>query len=390
MPCNTTVLKCGRFIDGTGQPPMRDVCIVVDGDRIAEVGPAGEVQIPPEVNVIDLGQATILPGLIDCHTHLMLGFGDDLAEPYPQPELYQMLKCVPHMRTDLRCGITMIRNPSERSFRAAAVRHAINQELIPGPRILAGMRGIRATHGWGQNAYGFDGIDSLRRAIRENVEAGADLIKIYVTGENFSNTALMSYFSREEIHVCVEEAHRVGLRVAAHAHGGQGLRDCIEAGVDTIEHGTRLTEADIGLFLKHGTVLVATFNPYLHGSILVPGRSPEFVTGVTGAQNNVRDVFPKALRSGMKFTVGSDSRHGNFVFELETLVDLGLSPLEAISACTRQAAQALGLLDTTGTIEPGKWADIIAVPEDPTVNISRLRDVSFVMKGGVHYDLSAL
>jgi imidazolonepropionase-like amidohydrolase len=382
------LLKSGQLIDGTGRPPVREAHIVVNGDRIAAVGRADEMPVPPGADMIDLSRATVLPGLIDCHTHLMLGFGDDPDERYPQPELYQMLKCVPHMRTDLRCGITTIRNPSERSFRAAAVRHAIDQGLISGPRIVAGMRGIRATHGWGQNAYGFDGIDALRRAIRENVEAGADLIKIYATGENFRNTALTSYFSREEIHVCVEEAHRAGLRVAAHAHGGQGLRDCVETGVDTIEHATRITEADIELFLKHDTTLVATFNPYLHESTLVPGRPPAFVAGVTAAQENMRCVFPTALRSGMKFTVGSDSRHGNFVFELETLVAFGLSPLEAISACTRQAAEALGLLDATGTIAPGKWADIIAVPEDPTVEISRLRHVSFVMKGGVILELS--
>jgi imidazolonepropionase-like amidohydrolase len=178
--------------------------------------------------------------------------------------------------------------------------------------------------------------------------------------------------------------------VAAHAHGGPGLRDCLEAGVDTIEHGTRISEADVDLFLRRGATLVATFNPYLHETVLVPGRPPEFVRGVTLAQDNVRRVFPQALRSGMKFTVGSDSRHGHFVFELETLVALGLTPIEAISACTRQAAEALGLQDRTGTLEPGKWADVIATPLDPSQDVSRLRDVRFVMKGGVRQDLSPL
>ncbi len=385
-----TVIRCGTLIDGTGRPPVPEARILVEGDRIAAVGDAAGVEAPPGAAVIDLSGSTVLPGLIDSHTHLMLGFGDDLEERYPQPELYQMLKCVPHLRADIRAGITTIRNPSERSFRAAAVRHAVEQGLIPGPRILAGMRGIRATHGWGQNAFGFDGVESLRKAIRDNVEAGADLIKIYATGENFRNTATKAYFARDEIQACVDEAHRVGLRVAAHAHGGPGLRDCVEAGVDTIEHGARITEADIELFLKHGTTLVATFNPYLHDSILVPGRPPEFVEGVTRAQENMRRIFPIAFRSGMKFTVGSDSRYGNFVFELETLVALGLTPLEAISACTRQAAEALGIGDRTGTIEAGKWADIIAAPEDPTRDISRLRSVHFVMKAGVRQDLSLI
>jgi len=384
------LITCGMLIDGTGRGPVKNARLLVDGDRIVAVGPAEAVSAPPDAETIDLSESTVLPGMIDCHTHLMLGFGDDLDERYPEPPLYQTLKCVPHLRQDIRAGITTIRNPSERSFRAAAVRHAVERGLIPGPRILAGMRGIRATHGWGQNAFGFDGVESLRQAIRENIAAGADVIKIYATGENFRDTATVAYFTRDEIQACVDEAHRVGLRVAAHAHGGPGLRDCLEAGVDTIEHGTRISEADVGLFLRHGATLVATFNPYLHETVLVPGRPPEFVRGVTVAQDNVRRVFPAALRSGMKFTVGSDSRHGHFVFELETLVALGLSPIEAISACTRQAAEALGLQDRTGTLEPGKWADVIATPLDPSQDVSRLRDVRFVMKGGVRQDLSPL
>jgi imidazolonepropionase-like amidohydrolase len=160
--------------------------------------------------------------------------------------------------------------------------------------------------------------------------------------------------------------------------------------VDTIEHGSMINEEDISLFLKHGNTLVATFNPYLHETTIAPGRSPEFLAGVTKVQENLKGIFPKALRSGMKFTVGSDSRHGNFVFELETLVAMGLSPMEAICACTRQAAEALGILDHTGTLEPGKKADIIAVSQDPLEDISRLREVDFVMKDGCQQTLSAL
>lgn len=384
------LLECGTLIDGTGRAPVRNGRVLVEGERIVAAGETAAVAAPAGAEVVDLRAATVLPGMIDCHTHLMLGFGEDPDARYPQPDLYEALKCVPHIRTDLRAGITTIRNPSERSFRAAAVKHAVAQGLIPGPRILAGMRGIRATHGWGQNAFGFDGVDSLRRAIRENAEAGADCIKIYATGENFRDTALVNYLGRDEIAACVEEAHRVGLRVAAHAHGGPGLRDCLESGVDTIEHGARITEADLELFLKRGATLVATFNPYMHESTLAGPRPPEFVRGVLAAQENMRRVFPIAFRSGMKFTVGSDSRHGNFVFELETLVSMGLSPLEAISACTRQAAEAIGLGDRTGTLEAGKWADVIATPEDPSRDVRRLRRVSFVMKAGVRYDLTEL
>lgn len=385
-----TLIKCGKVIDGTDNSPLKDVHILVEGEKIIALGKADQVKAPAGAKVVDLSQSTVLPGMIDCHTHLMLHFGDDLNEKYPEPELYDMLKSARNVRWDIRSGLTTIRNPSERSYRSVAVRHAVNQGLIVGPRILTGVRGIRATHGYGMNAFGFDGVEGLRKAIRENIAAGADLIKIYVTGEVWKDTATQHYLSREEIQTCVDEAHRVGLRIAAHAHGGVGLRYCLETRVDTIEHGGMMTEEDLNLFLKHGNTLVATFNPYLHETTLVPGRPPEFVAGVTKVQENMKRIFPKALKSGIKFTVGTDARHGNFVFELETLVQMGLSPMEAICAGTRQAAEALGILEKAGTLEPGKWADIIAVPKDPLENISNLRGVDFVMKGGVHLDLSPL
>jgi imidazolonepropionase-like amidohydrolase len=279
----TTLIKCGKLIDGTEKDPIKNAAILVEGEKIAAVGPATELRVPSEVKVIDLSRSTVLPGIIDCHTHLAAHFGDDPREQYSQPDLYQMLKCLRNMRWDIRCGLTTVRNPSEKSFRAVAVRQTISQELIPGPRILTGILGIRATHGWGQNAFGFDGIEALRKAIRENVEAGADLIKIYVTGEGFADTAKVSYFNREEVQVCVDETHRVGLRIAAHAHGGERLRYCLEAGVDTIEHGSMLSEDDIELFIKHGNTLVASFNPYLHETTLTPDRSPVYVSGVIKA-----------------------------------------------------------------------------------------------------------
>jgi imidazolonepropionase-like amidohydrolase len=385
-----TMIRCGKLIDGTGRPPMENTLLMVEGERISTIGRSDELKVPRESEVIDLSTSTVLPGMIDCHTHLLFHFGKDPFENYPQPELFQMLTCAHHVRWDIRCGLTTICNPSERSFRAVAVRHAIERGIIPGPRILTGVRGIRATHGHGKNAFGFDGVEELRKAIRENIEAGADLIKIYVTGSIGKDTALQCYLTRDEVQVCTDEAHNMELPIMAHANGGKGLRYCLETGVDLISHAAMMTEEDIELFLKHGNTLVATFSAIMHESTLVPGRPPEYVAGITKARENTRRIFPKALKSGMKFTVGSDARRGSFVLELETLVDLGLSPMEAVCACTRQAAEALGILDNAGTLEPGKWADIIAVPEDPLENISRLRDVNFVMKAGVHLDLSPL
>jgi len=383
------LIQCGRLIDGKGGVPLENTSILVEGQRVSAVGRTSELKAPPGASVIDLTRSTVLPGLIDAHTHLKQQFGEDPNEKYPQPELYEMLKSVRNMRWDIRCGITTIRNPGERSWRAVPIRHGIERGIIPGPRILTGIRGIRPTHGWGQNAFGFDGVESLRKVIRENVEAGADLVKIYVSGSHFAGNGTRCYMTPEEIRLCTEEADRAGLPVVVHCHGGAGVRLCVEAGVKTMEHMSMMTEEDIELFLKHGTTLVATFNPYFHESTL-KGRSPEIAAKVIEAQENMRRIFPKAFKSGIKFTVGTDSRHGNFVFELEMLVQMGLSPLQAISACTRQAAEALGILENAGTLEPGKWADIIALPDDPLKDTSRLRGVSFVMKAGVRLDLSLL
>jgi imidazolonepropionase-like amidohydrolase len=382
------LLKCGKILSVRDGNIITDGVIVVKDDVIVFIGKANEYQTSSPVQEIDLSGMTVLPGMIDCHTHLKLHFGDPPGEIYPEPELYEMLKCVRNMRWDIRCGLTTIRNLSERSYRAVPLKHAINNELIPGPRILSGIRGIRPTHGWGMNAFGFDGVDALRKAIRENVAAGADLIKIYVTGEAWKDTSTACYMTKEEIQACTDEAHMVGLKIAAHCHGGIGLRYCLEAGIDTIEHGAMMTEDDINLFLKHGTTLIATFNPYMHEATLASPRSKEFVAGVKRVQANMNSVFPKALKSGIKFSIGTDARHGNYVFELETLVNFGLSPMEAICAGTYQAALALGIDNNTGSLEVGKWADIIAVNGDPLLNISALRDIRFVMKAGIQQELS--
>ena len=383
-----SLLRCKKIITSKHDQVIGKGVIAIENDRIVFVGRETELGNCTKYEEIDLSHLTVLPGMIDCHTHLKLHFGDDPNEVYPEPELYEMLKCVRNMRWDIRSGLTTIRNLSERSMRAVAVRHAVNQGLIPGPRILTGVRGIRPTHGWGQNAYGYDGVEALRKAVRANVAAGADLIKIYVTGEAWKDTSTVCYMTEDEIRVCADEAHAVGLRIAAHCHGGSGLRLCLEAGVDTIEHGAMITEADIEGFLKYGSTLIATFNPYMHESTLSSRRPARFVTGVKRVQENMRKVFPKALKSGMKFSIGTDARHGNYVFELETLLSLGLKPIEAIRAATIQAAEALGIEDKVGSIEPDKLADIIGVPGDPLMNISDLRNVQFVMKEGLPQILS--
>ncbi len=381
-----TVVRSRMLIDGTGREPVPDGALVIDGGRVVAVGPYASLRVPPGAEVLDLRDHWVLPGLFDAHTHLGMAFGEDLSRPIPHPEQYRMLVAARFLWMDLKRGITTIRDMSEPNLRGVPCRFALRERLLPGPRLLIGARGLRATNGWGQNAIPVDGPEAIRKAARENLREGADFIKIYVTGETFGDTATVQHYTRAEIEAAVDEAHRAGKRVAAHAHGGPGLRACLEAGVDTIEHGTRLEPEDIELFLKHGAWLVATLGPYWHDGILSPGRPPAFLSGVRAAQEAMARVFPLAFQAGVKLTVGSDSRHGEFIFELEMLVKLGLSPMEAIVAATRNAADACGILDQVGTLEPGKQADLIAVRENPLADISAVRRVEVVVQAGERFD----
>ena len=380
------LVRAGRLIDGTSGEPIPQGCLLIEGDRIKYVGPPGGVHTPPGAEVLDLTAFTVLPGLIDAHSHLGPFFGEDLSRLHPHEELYRMGTASRHLRLMLASGVTTMRNPSERSWRGVVCREAVRSGLLAGPRLWVGARGIRPTHGWGQNAFPVDGENSLRRFVRENIEGGADFIKIYASGEVFQNTAETGYMSRLEVRAVVEETHRVGKKVAAHCHGGEILNICLEEGVDFIEHGAMLAGEHLDLFQAHGAWLICTFNPYLHPSALEGERSSAHVEGVRRARANMEKRFPTALRSGIRFTVGTDGRHGNLAFELECLVRFGLSPLEAIQAATRDAAEACEMGDQVGTLEPGKLADLIATEGNPLQDISALHRVRLVMKEGLLYE----
>lgn len=381
------LVKSKALIDGTGGKPIEKGCVLIDGEKIKAVGLESQMKVPPGTETVDLSAEYVLPGLIDCHTHLGMRFDEPRGVTYPHEDLYRMLTSSKHMREMLRSGVTTIRNVSEKSFRAVVCRNAVESGLIPGPRMKIGTRGIRATHGWGMNAFGVDGVDNLLTFIRENLEQGADLIKIYVTGEVFRNTAMKHYYTDKEVQTIIDEVHKAGKMVAAHAHGGPGLRQALEAGVDTVEHGNMISEQDIEIMVKKGTWLIPTFNAYLHDDVLgTPGRPGEFVQGVEKARVNIDRNFPKALVNAVKFGVGTDARHGNYVFELENMVRLGVSANNAILAATKNGSVVCGMADQVGTLEPGKFADMISVPKNPLDNVSNLRDIHMVMKGGQRLD----
>ncbi|HBY95907.1 MAG: amidohydrolase family protein [Ardenticatenaceae bacterium] len=385
------LLKARWLIDSIGRAPIDDGRVLIVDGRIAAVGRADTVSASPGAEVIDLGEATLLPGLIDVHGHLSLDMsrGDveaQLQEPTPE----RLIRGVQILRRNLKAGITTMRLCGEsRNFIDIACKRAVTNGRLPGPRLLASGNAITSSHGHGLGPAA-DGVDEVRNAVRRNIQAGADLIKIMVTGGlSGKHESPFSYsYSFEEIAAAVEEAHRAGKRVAAHAHGGTGLRYCLEAGVDTIEHGAYMSEDDIALALEKKAWVVGTFGVVFHpdGLERAFAHVPSIVEKVRQARSEIGHNFKKVVDAGVRYTLGSDSMQGHLAFELECLVTFGVSPFEAIIAATKRAAEACGLEAHIGTLEPGKWADIIGVPGNPLDDITALRRVNLVIKAGTRYD----
>jgi imidazolonepropionase-like amidohydrolase len=299
----------------------------------------------------------------------------------------QALRATANLRRDLFAGTTTMRVMSEESFLDLDVREAIDAGVIPGPRLLCGTRGITASNGHGRAYSAFDGVDEIRRGVRENFQRGADHVKIFMTGgvASAGTTLKACVYTRDEIRAAVEEAERVGKYAAAHAHGGPGLTMSVEEGVSTIEHGALATDDDIALMKERGAWLVCTFSIFLHpnGIEQGDGRNPAIMEKMRWARRMVDESFPRHLASGVRFALGTDAVHGQMPFEIETLVRLGVSPKDALLASTRWGAAACRVQDQIGSLETGKRADLIAVDGDPLKNIEAMRRVRLVMKDGV-------
>jgi imidazolonepropionase-like amidohydrolase len=346
------------------------------------------------VPVIDLGHRFVMPGLIDAHSHISIvpGKGDQIGQ-LRRPPVPQALQAIANLRRDLGAGTTTMRVMAEEHFLDVDVREAIEAGVVEGPRLLCATRGITASNGHGRALSSFDGVDAVRRGVRENFARGADHVKLFATGgvSSAATTLSASGYSRDEIRAAVEEAERVGRYAAAHAHGGPGLRLAVEEGVSTIEHGALATDDDVALMIGRKAWLVCTFSILFHPDGIEKGDAgrPAIMEKVRWARGVVQANFPRILESGVRFAVGTDSMHGLMAYELETLVKLGVSPTEALLAATRRGAEACRVERETGTIEPGKRADLIAIDGNPLADIGAMRRVSYVMKDGVAYDRQA-
>lgn len=368
-------LRARRLVDGTGRATIANGVVLVDGGRIAAAGPASDVPIPPGASVTDLGDRTLLPGLIDAHTHLGAGLG---AGPVPASSDDVLLKASDYARRDLASGVTTARTLSERDHIDDSYRTAIESGAMRGPRVVIAGRGIQPPHvDMPVSDLHVTSVDEMRRAVAENLERGVDWIKLYLNPSFRSTTPLQPSFTREQIKAAVDDAHRAGAGVAAHVLGGQAADDAIELGVDTFEHGLLMTDEQLRRLADSGKWLVIT------QSIKLWNEDPATVRPDDAIRAAILRLPAAARDSGVRFTVGTDTGHGLLHFELQCLVRSGLSGLEAILAATKHAAAALRLSDAVGTLEPGKRADVIAVDGDPVADIAAMKNVSFVMKEGV-------
>jgi len=383
-------IRCGRLIDGTGAASIEDGVALIEGERISAVGPADRVTIPEDVRVVDLGTLTVVPGMIDMHGHLGFVFGQGTSKfQMSQPAEKLVLASVINCRQKLKEGITTVREVGNKLFADQVAKDAVQRGLIVGPRLWCATRGIRAIHGHGNCGVPVTGVESIRTFVRENVANGADLIKLYVSGgaTDPDAHAMLCFFTPAEIQAAVDEAHRVGKKVAAHCEGGIGIRYCIEAGVDTIEHGPFVTTEDIDLLLKHPTTSVTITIGYLFRHKLEE-LAPRVKELVEIGRVAAVDAFKRVRDAGVVWTIGTDN--DDIARDLKMVVECGASPLEALQGVGKRSAEVMGLSEKIGTLEKGKYADLIAVEGDPLSDISAMSRVVKVMKGGTMYDAASL
>jgi imidazolonepropionase-like amidohydrolase len=394
-----TVILAGKLLDVRTGDTLSNQAIVVEGDKIVSVGPMSAVKLSGNESRIELSNATLLPGLIDAHTHLTFDpqFGyESLAISVPREALIG----AKNARVTLEAGFTTVRNVAASGYADVALRDAINAGDVPGPRMLVSGPPLGITGGHcDNNLLPFeyhatedgvaDGIEQVQHKVREVIKYGADLIKVCATGGVLSkgDDPNASQYTLEEMKAIVTDAHRLGRKVAAHAHGAQGVIWASEAGVDSVEHGHLMNDEAIAVLKKNGTYLVPTL--YLmdwqraHGA---QANLPAFLKAKMELVSSVgKQNVQKAIKAGVKIGMGTDAAvypHGLNAHELEVYVQLGMTPLGAIQSATINDADLLGWKDKIGALEAGKWADIIAVDGDPLHDITVLQRVKFVMKGG--------
>jgi len=404
QPAPPVLIRAGRLIDVRAGRVLIDQKILVQGDRIREVGP--EVAAPAGARVVDLSRSTVLPGLIDNHTHVLLQ-QDVTAQEYEQQLLkesipYRAIRATVSARIALMNGFTAIRDLETEGamYADVDVKTAIDRGIIPGPRMWVATRSLAPTGTYPLLGFSWelkvpegvqfaDGPDNIRHAVREQVKYGADWIKYYSDRRYFLKDGVLHSwvnFNDEEARALVEESHRLGRKVAAHAMGKEGIEAALRAGADTIEHGDALDDAAMDQMIRRGIYWCPTL--YV-GAYVAQGRAaagaPIWVEMAKIAEKSFRRAVEKGVRISFGTDVGGFAWTENEAKEFSLMVKYGMKPIDAIRSATTVAAALLDQQEQMGAIEPGKLADIVAVPGDPLQNIAEMENVRFVMKGGVIY-----
>jgi imidazolonepropionase-like amidohydrolase len=373
-------IKAGTLIDGTGADPVSDVVITLEGDRITAITPAAEVSDGVD---LDYSAFTLIPGMIDCHDHLDLDVGDEEAQS-KEPASYMAMKAVANAVAVLQSGITTLRYLGAPKGVDIEMRRAISAGEIAGPRLyIAGepiMRTGGHAHFLGREA---DGVDDVRKAVREQLKKGADQIKIMASGgmSTSGSSPVMQELTDDEIVAAIDEAHRAGRPIAAHAHGGPGVTVAVRNGIDTIEHGVLLTEEQVRLIAQSKTILVSTA-AVARAVGELPGMPDHYRDKIAGSIAASATMLAWAHEAGATVAVGCDTAHARMDIEMSALVAAGWSPVEAIRSLTLNGAKVVRRDHDLGSIEPGKIADLVVIDGDPLADPAALRNVHRVMQTG--------
>jgi imidazolonepropionase-like amidohydrolase len=399
-------IKAGKMIDIVSGTVLTDQVILIQDNKITAVGK--NIAIPEGTEVIDLSKATVLPGLIDCHTHLSgEPSGDYYGDLFRSTPIDYAVRAHIYTKRTLEAGFTTCRDVGSSDLIDISLRNAINEGLIEGPRMLVACYAIGSTGGHvdfgGFNpsiSFGgnpeftgiADGVDEIRKRVRNNVKWGADVIKFCATAGVLSEEESVGapQYSFEEMKALIDEAHMWGKKVAAHAHGTEGIRRAVQAGVNSIEHCSILDDETIKLMKEKGTYMVPTMYAldYIIDNFSKKGFPEKTINKAKSIKKQKDDGLVKAIRGGVKIAYGTDAAvmpHGLNAKDFKYLVKAGMTPMQAIRTATVNAADLLGVTATTGSISVGKYADIIAISGDPLSDITLLENVQFVMKDGIIY-----
>src|SRR5438093_6616591 len=405
----TIALKAARLFDGKSRALIQNGVVVVQGDKIVDAG--ANVAIPPDAQVIDLGDATLSPGLMDAHTHITLDYTNYQATRLRELQISTSAKAysvIPAARATVEAGFTTVRDVGARTYRShdcidVSLRDAIAKGIVVGPRMFVATYGIGATGGHFDEAAGFrdglfgpepdvadgiaDGPDAVRKAVRFEVRIGADVIKAAVSGGVLSLTDEVDtpQFTPAEMAALVDESHRLRKKVAVHCHGDQAGREAIEAGADSIEHGSFLKPETLTLMKNKGTFLVPTLMATEYILSKIDSYPPALQAKARAAGAARSEMFRNAVKMGVKIALGTDAGvfpHGDNAKEFALMVGLGMQPIDALRSGTSNDADLLGIGQAVGTLEKGKRADIVAMPGDPAADITATERISFVMKDG--------